>query len=698
VSTPTPPPSPSLAANPQPAAWINPGPDGTVLVRSGKVELGQGVLTALAQIVADGMRVRLDRVRMVAASTDASPDEGYTAGSLSIQHSGAALRAVAQAWHAALADAANTALGVAAPHVQDGTVTAPDGRTLSYWDLTASAVASVPAGATEPTEPGLVGTSVGRLDIPGRVFGTRRYLQDVRLPGQLFGRVLRPPGRGARLLTVDAGPVRELPGVVDVVRHGDFLGVVADREDTAVRAVDLLAECCEWKTEPSLPDEHDLAAYLRAAPAEEIVLAEQGTPPPDGPPSVVASFSRPYLSHASIGTATAIARWQEGRLHVWSHSQGIFQLRAELARWFELDPADVTVTHVEGAGCYGHNGADDAAGDAALLAAAVPGRPVHVVWSRQDELGWAPFGPAMAVTVRVTVDGAGRPAHWAQEIWGNGHSGRPSSQGNPPLLAAIHQSGGGEVIASTDPPLARGGGSGRNAVPGYSVPGLRVVAHRLTEMPLRTSAMRALGGHLNVFAIEAVMDDLAIAAGADPVAYRLALLADERGRAVIEAAATAAAWGTARQGEDTGRGFGYARYKNSSAYCAVVADVEVTSRVAVTGLTIAVDVGRTVNPDGVRNQIEGGAVQALSWTTREQVRFDTHDVTSRTWEEYPIVAFPDVPPMTTVIVDRPDLPSLGAGEASLGPTAAAIGNAVRDALGVRVHDLPLTAETLMRSL
>jgi CO/xanthine dehydrogenase Mo-binding subunit len=264
-------------------------------------------------------------------------------------------------------------------------------------------------------------------------------------------------------------------------------------------------------------------------------------------------------------------------------------------------------------------------------------------------------------------------------------------------LPAIHQAGGGER-ASTDPPLARGGGSARNAVPGYTMPGLRVVTHRLTEMPLRTSAMRALGGHLNVYAVESVLDELAAAASTDPVAYRLALLADPRGRAVIEAAAEAADWGTTSPAGDAGRGFGYARYKNSSAYCAVVADVEVTTRVVVTRLTLAVDVGRTVNPDGVRNQIEGGAIQSMSWTTAEQVRFDAHDVTSRTWEGYPIVAFPDVPPIRTVIVDRPDQPSLGAGEASIGPTAAAIGNAVRDALGVGIRDLPLTAETLMRSL
>jgi CO/xanthine dehydrogenase Mo-binding subunit len=681
--------SPSLAANPDPTRWITPGPDHTILVRSGKVEIGQGVLTALAQIVADVMRVRLARIRMAAASTEHSPDEGYTAGSLSVQHSGAALRAVAAAWYTALADAAETEFGAATAEVEDGTVTATDGRTLSYWDLPPDVPLDVATAAAPVAE--LVGTDVGRLDIPGRVFGTRRYLQDLRLPGQLFGRMLRPPGRRARLVAIDDAPVRALPGVVAVVRDGDVVGVLAEREDTAVRALDVLAAACTWKPEPTLPDQYALADYLRTAPADETVQAERGDVP-DRPPDVEATFSRPYLAHASIGTSCAIARWDADRLAVWTHSQGVYPLRGELARWFGVEPDHVTVTHVEGAGCYGHNGADDAAGDAALLAAAVPGRPVHVVWSRQDELGWAPYGAAMAVTVRVTVDDQGKPAHWAQEVWSNGHSGRPGSAGQPPLLAATLQ--GREPVPSSDPPLARGGGSARNAVPGYRTPGLRVVTHRLRTMPLRTSALRSLGAHLNVYAIESVIDRLAEAAGADPVEYRLALMDDPRGRAVIEAAAAAANWGNTGTGS---RGFGYARYKNLGAYCAAVADVEVTTRITVTRLTLAVDVGLVVTPDGVRNQIEGGAVQALSWTTMEQVRFDVHDVTSRTWEDYPIARFADVPPMDTVIVPRPDQPSLGAGEASLGPTAAAIGNAVRAALGSTIGDLPLTAENLLRS-
>jgi CO/xanthine dehydrogenase Mo-binding subunit len=331
------------------------------------------------------------------------------------------------------------------------------------------------------------------------------------------------------------------------------------------------------------------------------------------------------------------------------------------------------------------------AGDAALLARAVPGRPVQVVWSRQDELGWAPFGPAMVVGVDVELDDAGAIRHWRQDVWSNGHSSRPSSQGSPPLLAALLQ--GRPVVPSSDPPPDRGGGSDRNALPGYDLPGVTVVSHVLREMPLRTSAMRALGAHLNVYAIESVIDELAEWAGQDPIAFRLGLLSDPRARDVLTRVASASDWGA---GGD--RGVGYARYKNTGGYCAVVAEVSAETSVRVTRLTIAVDVGQIINPDGVRNQIEGGALQSLSWTTKEQVRFDRRDVTSRTWEEYPILKFTEVPTVHIELIDRPDAPSLGAGEASIGPTAAAIGNAVRAALGISVRKLPLTPENVIAAL
>jgi CO/xanthine dehydrogenase Mo-binding subunit len=682
-------PSPSLAANPDAGQWLALRPDGTVSVHSGKVELGQGVLTALAQIVADELDVDITRVRMVPARTGVSPNEGYTAGSLSMQHSGTALRAVSARLRAAALTAAAARLGTTPDQltVKDGEIQAPNGESTTYWALDPL---SLPATAQPVTAHTVVGRDVPRVDIPGKVFGTRRYVHDLRFPGQLFGRVLRPPSRGARLVDVDESAVRALPGVITVVRSGDFLGVIAEREDIAVNAVALLEKAADWSEHPSLPDENALAEYLTSAPSDENILHDSGNEP--GPTTLHARFSRPYLAHASVAPSCAVARWQDDTLDVWSHAQGPYPLRAELARWFDLPPDAVRVEHVEGAGCYGHNGADDVAGDAALLARAVPGRHVQVVWSRQDELGWAPFGPAMVVDVAVSLDPEGAIRHWRTDVWSNGHSSRPSSAGNPPLLAALHE--GRPVVPSSDPPLAVGAGSARNAVPGYDLSGLTVVSHVLREMPLRTSALRSLGAHLNVYAIESVVDELA---DTDPIEYRLRMLADPRARGVLARVAAASDWGTREAGPDSGRGVGYARYKNTGAYCAVVADVEASSSVRVTGLTIAVDAGEIINPDGVRNQIEGGAIQSVGWTTKEQVRFDRHDVTSRTWEDYPILTFTEVPPVRVELVAQPGSPPLGAGEASIGPTAAAIGNAVRAALGVPVRTLPLTPENVIAS-
>ena len=692
------PPSPSLAANPDGSRWIELRADGTVLVRTGKAELGQGVLTALAQIVAEELDVSLHRIVMQPARTGSSPDEGLTAGSLSVQHSGSALREVSARVRAGMLAAAAAELSCAPDDlvVEDGSICGPDGARTSYWALAECPVEAVPGAVPKLTgEYRLVGRSVPRLDLAGKVMGTRRYVHDLRFPGQLFGRVLRPPSRGARLVAMAGEPVRALPGVVAVVHDGDFAAVVAEREDVAVRALAALQAACRWEERDTLPDEHAITDFLREAPARVETLYD-AAPPPEGTTRMSAQFSRPFLAHGSIGPSCAVAVWADGRLRVWSHSQGIYNLRAELARCLGLDPENIEVEHAEGAGCYGHNGADDVAGDAALLAMAVPGRPVQVVWSRQDELGWAPFGPAMAVQVDVDLDAAGAIRHWRQEVWSNGHSGRPSSPGHPPLHGGLAQ--GLAPVASSDPPLQAGAGGGRNGLPGYDLPGVTVVVNQLTDMPLRTSAMRALGAHLNVYAIESVMDELARLAGRDPIEFRLGLLSDPRARAVLERVAEASDWSREAPGPDTGRGVGYARYKNVGGYCAVVAEVEATTAVRVTRLTIAADVGLVITPDGVRNQLEGGALQSLSWTTKEQVRFDSRSVTSTTWETYPILTFADVPPVHVELMHRPDQPALGAGEASIGPTAAAIGNALRAAIDVAVRTLPLTAEHVIAAL
>ncbi|HEY2792723.1 MAG TPA: molybdopterin cofactor-binding domain-containing protein [Micromonosporaceae bacterium] len=686
----------SLAANPRLGDWLRVRPDGTVEVRSGKVELGQGVLTALAQIAAEEFDVSVDRIRMVAATTGLSPNEGYTAGSYSIQQSGAAIRAAAAEARAIYLEAAATHLGVRATEltVADGTVTAPGNRSVTYWDLADDALldrAATGAPSKAAADYRIVGTSTARVDLPNK-----RYAHDVA--ADLYGRIVRPPSRGAVLIDVDTHRTDNLPGVVRVVSDGSFLGVIATREEVAIRAAERLRADGKWHEEPTLPDEDDLPGFLTSAPAETTIAASFG--PADPPPRQhSATFHRPYVAHASMGpsSATAVAH-PDGRLEIWTHSQGVYWIRQSVAHLLDLPEERIEVHHAEGPGCYGHNGADDVALDAVLLALAAPGRPVKVVWSRPDEFTWEPFGPAAVVRLSADLDEPGNVARWQHEIWGNGHVTRPSAAQPWAMLGASHRDGGRAIDPAAEPPLAGGGGATRNAVPGYAFPSYRVINHRLTVMPLRTSALRALGAFTNVFAIESFLDELAESAGRDSVEYRLDQLTDPRGRAVIEAAVRRSGWYAHEPQDSVGLGLGYARYKNSSAYCAVVAEVEAIDTVRVRRLTIAVDAGLIVNPDGTVNQIEGGAVQATSWALKERVRFDRCQVTSTTWETYPILRFSEVPAVDVELLPDGGHPSVGVGEAAQAPTVAAIANGLYAALGVRVRTLPFTDDRVAAAI
>jgi len=484
-----------------------------------------------------------------------------------------------------------------------------------------------------------------------------------------------------------------------VVRDGSFLGVVADDERAADRAADRLRRDATWDVHETLPDEDDLSGYLRAGPSTTFTVDETGVPGEgqQAVRTVTATYSRPFLAHASIAPSCGLARWDGDDAQVWSHSQNVFGLRAAIAQALGLDPARVQVEHVESAGAYGHNGADDAAFDAVLLARAAPGRPVQVRWSRQDELTWSPFGSAQVVDLAAGLNAAGRIVSWDCDIWSQGHTSRPGYAGSPGLLAAAHLSGAAPLPAPVDPPPERGAGSARGAVPTYDLPVRRIRGHRLEQVALRTSSLRSLGAFTNVFAIESFVDELAAAADADPLDFRLAHLSDDRGRAVLSAAAERAGWSGRERGGDVGSGIAVARYKKGG-WCAVVAEVEAVSDVRLRRLTLAVEVGAVVHADGVRNQIEGGAVQSASWTLKERVRFDRTRVTSVDWETYPILRFSEVPRVDVVLLDRPDLPSVGAGEVAQGPTAAAIGNALADAVGVRVRDLPLTPDRVLAAM
>jgi CO/xanthine dehydrogenase Mo-binding subunit len=511
--------------------------------------------------------------------------------------------------------------------------------------------------------------------------------------------VLRPPSPGATLAALDETCAKAVAGVVAIVRDGSFAGVVAETEDAAVAGLKTLAASATWRPGEALPDEGNLRDWIKSQPVETTPInAREAAVPGRVARTVRREYGRPYIAHASMAPSCALAQWLDGGLRVWTHTQGIYNLRADLELIFGLPPDRIVVEHAEGAGCYGQNGADDVALEAALLARAAPGRPVRLQWSRADEMAWAPMGAAQLVDLEADLDETGEIVAWRHDVRGNGHVLRPGRGKSPTLQAAWQLARPFPRPVAMNPPLAGGGGSERNATPIYDFPAWRILNHRLLTMPIRTSSLRTLGAFANVFAIESFMDELAAERGEDPLAFRLRHLKDARGRAVLEAAAQRAGWGAWTKREGVGRGLGLARYKGLGAYCAAVAEVEGEADIRVRRLVLAVDVGEVINPDGVANQVEGGAIQATSWVLKEAVRFDRSRITSDTWETYPILRFSEVPVVEVEIVARPEEKPLGAGEAAHGPVAGAIANAVFDALGVRVRHLPITRERIIAAM
>jgi len=687
----------SLAKEPFLDAWIRVDANGDVTVFTGKAELGQGIKTALLQVAAEELDVALDRIALVTADTARTPNEGFTAGSHSLQDSGTAIRNAAAQVRALLVREAARRWNAPpdALRTMNGVVSSADDRHAGYGELAASLELHVQAQPRAPLkEPSafrVMDRAVPRVDIPAKVTGGAAYVHDLRLPGMLHARVVRPPGYGAKLASLGEHEVERLPGVVKVIRDGSFLAVVAEREWGAIQAMRHLSRAARWSETASLPDEARLGEFLAGLASRDDVILDRSAPAGSAARTIEASYTRPYLAHGSIGPSCAVAQLAGGALTVWSHTQGVYPDRKAIAQMLGMPPEKVRLVHAEGAGCYGHNGADDAAADAALIATHVPGRPVRVQWMREQEHAWEPFGPAMLARVRASLDASGRIVDWDYGVWSNTHSTRPGNAGS--LLA------GGDIAKPFQPPPPRAipqpeGGGDRNAIPIYALARARVVSHFLEAMPVRVSALRALGAHLNVFAIESFMDELAQAAGADPVEFRLAHLEDARARDVIRTAAERFGWrkGVA-PGSGVGQGFAFARYKNLAAYCAIACEAQVdldTGKPRVKRVVAAVDSGQVVNPDGLRNQIEGAIVQSASWTLYERVAFDARRIRSVDWQTYPILRFDSVPESVEVhIVDRPGLPFLGSGEAGQGPMAAALANAIAHAGGRRLRDLPL---------
>src|SRR5215468_9518630 len=502
----------SLQNNRKLDGWIRINADGTVTVFTGKVELGQGILTALKQIAAEELDLPLARVRLISGDTGQTPDEGQTAGSQSVENSGTALRLAGAEVRAILLDLAAKRLGVSAEQlaVADGVIAAPDGRQITYGDLVTdldlNREASAKVAPKPPAKYKIVGKSIARSDIPAKVTGGMSFVQDIRLPGTLHGRVVRPPRYGSTLDSVDEGAVRAMPGIVTVVRDGSFLGVIAEREEQAIKAREALRKSAKWTLGPELPDPARLFDVLKSLPSKDATIGvKQGSVPVDAR-RFEAVYTKPYMSHGSIGPSCAVAEFKDNRLTVWTHSQGVFPLRGELSKALKMPAPAIRCIHVEGSGCYGHNGADDVALDAALLARGAAGRPVGLQWMRDDEFKWEPYGPAMVMRAKASLDGD-KIADWEYELWSNSHSTRPASTSGTNVLAAWYLAEPQRMGPPTSPPQPAGGGD-RNSIPLYEFPSQRVIHHFVQDMPIRVSALRTLGAYANIFALESFMDEL----------------------------------------------------------------------------------------------------------------------------------------------------------------------------------------------
>jgi len=694
----------SLKMTPQLDSWIRVDADGSTTVFTGKAELGQGIKTALLQIGAEELKVPFESLKLIGPDTSLSPNEGYTAGSHSVQDSGTAIRhAAAQVREILIGEAARRFnLAADTLKAEAGAVIAPDGRSVSYRDLIAAELINVQAQPTSKLTDTAAFTEMGkprqRIDIPAKVTGGAAYVQDMRPEGMVHGRVVRPPSPGARLTALDASSVEAMPGVLRVVRDGSFIGVLAEREWVAINAMRTLSSLAQWQESATLPGMDDLPAKLMALPMEDgIVIDDQKVVSPAS--THEATFTKPYQMHGSIGPSCAVAVLNEGVTTVWTHTQGVYPDQQAIAEMLRVPVEQVRCIHTEGSGCYGHNAADDAAADAALLAQALPGRPVKLQWMREQEHSWEPYSPGMVTQVRAGLDANGNIVDWDYGVWSNSHNYRPGPAGN--LLPAQYLERGFEQQQAELKITIEGNGD-RNSNPIYAFPSRHVVWHFLKETPLRVSALRGLGAYMNVFSLENFMDDLAGVAKADPVEFRLRHLTDERARDVVTRAAEMFGWKAGQQApQNHGYGFAFARYKNLAAYCAVAMEVKVepeTGRVRMIRASAAVDAGEIVNPSGIANQVQGGIIQSASWTLYENVTFNDTRITSVDWSTYPIMRFDALPDVIDVdIIPRPGTAFLGAGECSQGPGGAALANAITNATGNRIYDLPLTREKIRQA-
>jgi nicotinate dehydrogenase subunit B len=669
---------------------------GMVTIYSGKVELGTGVRTALTQIAADELDVPIANIEIIQGDTALTPDQGPTYGSLSIQNGGVQIRQAAATARSAILEEAARRLGVDKREltVTNGVVAAKlGGDTVTYADLVGGKQFALKIDAAAPTKDPkdfkLVGQPIARLDIPGKLTGQFTYMQDFRVPGMLHGRVIRPPAIGATLESVDESSIKHIPGIVKVVSEANFLGIVALEEWSAVRAARELV--ATWSKAETLPDQKKLWDHVRATKiVKDDVTSNVGdTTAALAAPGkkLSATYDFAIHTHGSIGPSCAITEFRDGKLISWSSSQATHNLRKQLAQMFSMPLEDVRCIFVDGSGCYGRNGHEDAAADSAMLAKAV-GKPVRVQWSRADEHGWDPKGPPTLIDLRASIDPSGSVSAWESEFFIP-----QGAAGNVALVAATLADLPVEHILSP-------GGILNDSAIGYKFPNVRTTCHRLESTPFRPSWIRAPGRMQNTFANECFIDEIAAELKVDPLAFRVQNTdpADKRGLEVLDRLAMLAKWekrASPRRDENSnvvkGRGCSYVKYELVRTYVGTVAEVEVnraSGDIRVIRFYVVHDCGQVINPSGVKAQIEGCVVQTVSRTLKEELTFDRGMVTSLDWASYPILTFPELPEIEIALIDRPTEKPWGAGEPTAALVASSISNAVFDATGVRLRSVP----------
>lgn len=682
----------SLKGQPNINAWLEVLADGRVRVFTGKIELGQGIRTAIAQVAAEELDMPMAQVEVMLAETGRTPNEGTTAGSGSIEGSAMSVRYAAAAARQKLLELASKKLNVPIAQLQlnAGKIGTANGETsLSFAELLEGKQLTdevkLPVLLKPKERYTLVGKAVAREDIGRMARAQAVYLQDLRFPGMVHARVVRPPAYQTKLLRWDEAALKQqFPSVLKTVVNGSFVGVMCEDEFQAMQAQQFLRTHIQWEKSNALPVGKPLEEYIATLPVNTRNVSRKGSVEAlNDSQTLKTRYFKPYLMHGSIGPSCAVALYENNMLHVWTHSQGVYPLRETLQKVINIPLERLHIKGVPGSGCYGHNGADDAATDAALLAMAYPDRHIRLQWSREEEHAWEPYGSAMIMQAEARLDDKGTITHWRFALWSDSHSTRPG--GNPANLLAAR------YLSSPFSQKTGGysGGAYRNSEPYYTIPNQQTDAHFFVG-PLRTSALRSLGAYANIFAIESFMDELAEKAEKDPYEFRLAHLGDVRAKEVIQRLREL----TKGQKMDLGSGLGmaFSRYKNSASYCAVAALVTVDKThktVQVKKMWAVIDAGEVINLDGIKNQTEGGMIQAASWTLKEQVTFDNQHISSLDWYSYPIFRFSDVPEVEVAVIDRPHEPALGAGEAAQGPAAAAIVNAIYHAADVRIRQLPV---------